>query len=156
MKKFFSIFLHLSIYAAIFGGILWGVPHYLSSKFKTEHPMAAITSGSMWPSLKTGDLVFIERVSKGDLKVGDIVVWQSATGFTIHRVVRLGDNSLTTKGDANFTEDAPVQYSAVVGRAHLKKDGEPLRIPYAGMLSSVGLALRTSAPWQPVVYERKE
>ena len=46
--------------SAFRGGLSW----YLD----TPYPMAAITSGSMWPVLKEGSLVFIKSVKKKKLK----------------------------------------------------------------------------------------
>jgi signal peptidase I len=99
--------------------------------------MAAITSGSMWPALKQGDLVFIKGINgKDDLTNGDIIVYRNESNntFTIHRVVKLGDEYVTTKGDANFNEDAPVEYKYVVGKTVILL-GKPLRLPYLGSIT---------------------
>ncbi|MEK7630863.1 MAG: signal peptidase I [Patescibacteria group bacterium] len=134
MKRALFFLLNLAVYVAIVAGVLFGLPRFLSWYLHTPYPMAAITSGSMWPVLHTGDLVFIEGVGKGDLRIGDIVVWKNPSGFTIHRVVRLGENTLVTKGDANFTEDDPVKYEDVVGRTH-QVWGKNARIPYLGHIT---------------------
>ncbi|OGF71055.1 signal peptidase I [Candidatus Giovannonibacteria bacterium RIFCSPHIGHO2_12_FULL_44_22] len=134
MLKILKFFLNIVIYAAIVGVIVWGLPKYLTKKLGTDYPIAAITSGSMWPALHIGDLVLIQAVSKEDLEVGDIIVWQNDKGFTIHRIAKLNENTLVTKGDGNFTEDAPVKYSDVIGRT-VYRDGNPVRIPYMGYIS---------------------
>jgi len=130
-----KIVLNVAIYAAIVVGILWGVPKFLIWKFGTDVPIAAITSGSMWPALKTGDMILIRAVSKPDIAEGDIVVWRNAEGFTIHRVVRTNATTLVTKGDANFSEDPPVTYEDVVGEAVEFRPEQPFRIPYIGYIS---------------------
>jgi signal peptidase len=122
------------MYFAIVGVLLYGLPRFLTWYLETPYTMAAITSGSMWPALNEGDLVFIQGVNREDLKVNDIVVWRNPGGFTIHRVVKLNDDTLVTKGDANFTEDVPVKYSDVVGRTY-KVFGANARLPYFGMIS---------------------
>ena len=134
MLKILKFFLNIVIYAAIVGLIVWGLPKYLTKKLGTDYPIAAITSGSMWPALHIGDLVLIQAVSKEDLEVGDIIVWQNDKGFTIHRIAKLNENTLVTKGDGNFTEDSPVKYSDVIGRT-VYRDGNPVRIPYMGYIS---------------------
>jgi len=134
MKRALLILLNIAIYVGIVAGVLFGLPRFLSWYLRTPYPMAAITSGSMWPVLHTGDLVFIEGVGKGDLKMGDVVVWKNPSGFTIHRVVRLGENTLVTKGDANFTEDEPVKYEDVIGRTY-QVWGRNARIPYLGRIT---------------------
>jgi len=132
-----KFFLNLIVYVLIVVGIVWGLPTFLSWKLGTEYPIAAITSGSMWPVLKEKDLVFIKAVEREDIEVGDIVVWRNEKGFTIHRVVELRDATLITKGDANFKEDKPVKYEDVVGET-VEVGDAPLRIPYLGFISIVG------------------
>lgn len=149
VKKFFGWVVYLVILAAL----VWGTPYALSKILNTPYPIAAITSGSMWPALKQGDIVLIKGASaKNDIKVGDIAVYKnlsdanekviflSATGaeqgasFTIHRVVRLEATDFVTKGDANNVEDSPVAYSQLIGKA-VTWGSQPLRIPYLGEIS---------------------
>ncbi len=132
MKKFI---VNLIIYIAIVGGVVFGFPRGLSWYLDTPYPMAAITSGSMWPALKEGSLVFIKSVKKEEIGVGDIVVYRNSKGFTIHRVAELRENDLTTKGDANFQKDAPVKYEDIVGKT-LTVWGRPLAVPYLGLISA--------------------
>ncbi|OGF90955.1 signal peptidase I [Candidatus Giovannonibacteria bacterium RIFCSPLOWO2_02_FULL_45_14] len=134
MKKLLSIILNIAIYVAIVFAIVWGVPRLLAWKLGNEFPIAAITSGSMWPALKIGDIVLIKKVPKEEIKVGDIVVWQNQNGFTIHRVTILDENTLTTKGDGNFTDDPPVRYEDVLGKTVYFR-GKPFRVPYFGYIS---------------------
>ena len=123
------------MYFAITGGILFGLPRGLSHYLNTDFPMASITSGSMWPALKTGSLVFIEGIHGREAEVGDIVVFRNDGGsFTIHRVVRVAEGNLITKGDANFTEDDPVDYENVIGRAVTFRE-KPINIPYVGSIT---------------------
>ncbi|MBI4128599.1 MAG: signal peptidase I, partial [Parcubacteria group bacterium] len=122
------------VYLAIMGGVLFGAPRFLSWYLDTDYPIASITSGSMWPAFRRGDIVLIQRTERSDLKVGDIVVWQNPDGFTIHRIVRLENDALVTKGDANFVEDKPVRYDDVVGRIY-QVFGKNVRLPYLGMIT---------------------
>lgn len=134
MRRLFKFLLNVGIYITIVAALLYGLPRFLSWYLETPYPIAAITSGSMWPALHTGDLIFIQGVAKEDLKVGDIVVWKNPNGFTIHRVVELNDNTLVTKGDANFKNDDPVAYSNVVGRTY-QVFGANARLPYLGIIT---------------------
>lgn len=140
MKKFA---LNLIIYLMIVGGLVFGLPRLLSWGLNTPYPMAAITSGSMWPVLNEGDLVFIQGVPRESLKVGNVIVFRNdgGPGFTIHRIVELGANNLTTKGDANFDNDSPVKYENVVGRA-LTWGKDPVHIPYLGSITVMANNLR--------------
>ncbi len=140
MKKFLF---NLIIYIVIVGGLVWGLPKFLSWSLNTPYPMAAITSGSMWPVLNEGDLVFIKGVPREVLKVGDVIVFRNegGPGFTIHRIVELDEKMLTTKGDANFDNDAPVKYESVVGRA-VTWGKNPVHIPYLGSITVAANNLR--------------
>lgn len=138
MKRAARFTLNLFIYLAIVGGLIFGLPRLLTWALKTPYPMAAITSGSMWPVLNEGDLVFIQGGRKlEDLKVGDIIVWRGSAGqsFTIHRIAKLNGSQITTKGDANFNEDPVIEYDQVVGKALAWKSGKPVHIPYLGSIT---------------------
>ncbi len=129
-----NFIINLIIYIAIVGGVVIGFPRALSWYLDTPYPMAAITSGSMWPVLKEGSLVFIKSVDKSEIEVGDIIVYRNDKGFTIHRVAELRENDLTTKGDANFQKDAPVKYEDIIGKT-LTVFNRPVVIPYLGMIT---------------------
>jgi len=123
------------VYLLILAGLIWGIPRGLSYVLRTDYPMASITSGSMWPSLKQGDLVFIKGyVDKEDVQKGDIIVYKNYIGFTIHRVVELNEYTVTTKGDANRGPDSPIEYDDIVGKA-VSYNGKPIRVPLIGNIS---------------------
>ena len=128
--------INIVTYIVIVGVVVVGLPKFLSWSLNTPYPMAAITSGSMWPILKEGDLVFIQGVSRSELKVGDIIVYRNAdgAGFTIHRITKLKEDTLITKGDANFMDDSPVKYENVVGRSY-QIFGKYARLPYLGFVT---------------------
>ena len=135
MNKILKQTISWTLYFALLFGLVFGVPKGLAYVLKTPYPMASISSSSMWPALKRGDLVFIKGVGhKNELEIGDIVVYKNIKGFTIHRVVRLNDNTLTTKGDANNTFDAPISYTEVVGKA-VKIGDRTIRLPLVGNIS---------------------
>lgn len=124
-------------YFLILFGLIWGIPKAMSYALDTPYPMAAITSGSMWPALKTGDLVLIKGVkNKSDIKIGDVVIYRNQKGFTIHRVIKMNDETAITKGDANNISDAPVKYSEIIGKS-INFYAKPLRIPYLGEISII-------------------
>jgi len=135
MKKILKEIIFWIFYIAILAGLIYGIPRGLSYVLKTEYPMASITSGSMWPVLKRGDLILIKGInSKDEIKIGDIVVYKNPKGFTIHRVVKLEWNAVTTRGDANNVDDQPVSYEEIIGKP-LVINNKPLRIPFLGMIS---------------------
>ena len=122
----------VALYVVFIGSSVYLMPRLLIRILDNEHPMAAITSQSMYPVLKRGDLVLIEGVDKpADLRVGDILAFESEHGFAIHRIVNISGETITTQGDANFTEDEPISFEQVIGRA-LTIRGRLAKIPLLG------------------------
>lgn len=110
------------------------VPKIMSKVLKTEYPMATITSGSMWPALKTNDLILMKGVNGDDVEIGQIIIFENPQGFTIHRLVRKEEGKLITKGDANGAEDNPIDPKDVIGRVLYVGD-KPLRVPMIGIIA---------------------
>ena len=122
-------------YIAVLAGLIYGIPRGLAYVLKTDHPMASITSGSMWPSLKKGDLILIKGVeSQDEVKIGDVIVYTNAKGFTIHRIVEIDGDTVITKGDANNVKDAAISFDKIVGKP-LYLGEKPVRVPLLGMIS---------------------
>jgi signal peptidase len=118
------------------GGILLAVAAPLAFHAR---PLTVL-SGSMEPTLATGDVVVAKRISPPDARVGDVITYRSPDGPLItHRVRSIhrrgGRFDVVTKGDAN---DAAERWS-------IRADGELsrslYRIPLAGRL-----LVRTSSP----------
>lgn len=122
----------LALYIIFVGGAIYLAPRLLARALDTAHPMAAVTSESMYPTLKRGDLVFIRGVDKPeDLNVGDIIAFEDPSGFAIHRIVELEGSLITTKGDANQDADQPIVFDDVIGRT-MEVSGRLAKIPYVG------------------------
>jgi len=125
------------LYIAILVALIWGVPKGLAYVLDTEYPMASITSGSMWPALKKGDLILIKGIAgREDIKEGDIIVYKNPKGFTIHRVIKTNENTVVTKGDANNVSDAPIKYEEIIGKT-LTFNQKPVRIPLLGNINTL-------------------
>ena len=123
------------VYIAVLGGLIYGIPKGMAYLLDTDHPMASITSSSMWPSLKKGDLILIKGISsKEEIKEGDIIVYKNPKGFTIHRVIQLNEETVITKGDANNTSDEAIRYQDIIGKT-VSYNQKPLRIPLLGNVS---------------------
>ncbi|TSC77041.1 MAG: signal peptidase, endoplasmic reticulum-type [Parcubacteria group bacterium Gr01-1014_31] len=136
-RRILKLVLNVVVYVGFVALLVWGLPIGLSRWLKTEYPMAAITSGSMWPELKVGDLILVQAVSAEELKVGDIVVYTNERGFTIHRIKEIdtAKGEITTRGDANNVDDKPVAVTTVIGRTLNWSSGKPVRIPKLGFIS---------------------
>jgi signal peptidase len=75
-------------------------------------PLIVLTD-SMYPGIKSGDLIIVKAADAEDVKVGDVIAFfdpdGSGTSVLTHRVVELvtenGTLHFRTKGDANNAED---------------------------------------------------
>jgi len=79
-----------------------------------------VTSGSMRPTIRPGDIIVVKAVQPSELAVGDVVTVESPLTYT-HRIVEKraveGGYLFTLKGDANEDADPGlVEASDVVGR----------------------------------------
>lgn len=105
---------------------------------------ASITSGSMSPKLRPGDVVIAVDQGDAQIPIGAIIVFSDPRrgDLVTHRVVGVNpDGSYTTKGDANATNDpAPVLPQQVRGSGRWV-------VPYVG-LPSVWLS---TGRWIPLL-----
>ncbi len=112
---------------------------------------SVVLSGSMEPTLSVNDLVIVRAAES--YAEGDVVVYQSGSSLVIHRIVRVEDEYVVTKGDANNTEDDPVSLSAVKGRMafaipFLCLPVRPLQITLGSVLVIVLIAALVSLSWR--------
>lgn len=132
-----SMSAQVALYVLFIVSSVYLAPRLLERVLDNEHPLAAITSQSMYPTLKKGDLVVIEGVdSAADLNVGDIIAFRSENGFAIHRLVLVDGEALITQGDANLLLDEPISFDDVIGRL-MKIGGRFAKIPYLGNIPLV-------------------
>ncbi|MBR6880947.1 MAG: signal peptidase I [Clostridiales bacterium] len=82
-----------------------------------------VVTGSMEPTIHTGDFIIVSDPGDQALKEGDIIAFYSddpdVRGSVVtHRIIGINDDgSYRTKGDANtLSDDYPVNPSKVVGR----------------------------------------
>ena len=79
-----------------------------------------VLSGSMEPTIMTGDIAIIKKCNVNELKTGDVIAFKNGTSVITHRIIEIsevnGEKQLITKGDNNNTEDRyPVDFSKVEG-----------------------------------------
>lgn len=96
-----------------------------------------VLSGSMEPTLSTGDLLIIAK--QDSYQVDDVVVFQANRMAVVHRIVELYEKPVQgedgeeiqqmaiTQGDANITPDDPIQVSQIKGTV-------VFRLPIVGYL----------------------
>ena len=132
--RFFIGIIKLVLYVAFVSAAVYYTPKILSKQLHTQYPMATITSGSMWPALKTNDLILMKGATAADVHIGQIIIFKNEQGFTIHRLIRVQNGKFVTKGDANDVEDPPIEASAVIGRV-VYVGSSPFHIPMLGIIA---------------------
>ncbi len=82
-----------------------------------------VVTGSMEPSLHTGDYIYIKKTPPGELEPGDVITFRSeeddARGKLVtHRIISVEpDGTFITRGDANPIPDRlPVRADQIVGK----------------------------------------
>lgn len=72
---------------------------------------------SMHPSIRSGELLEVERVDAQSIRRGDVVLARLSRGLTAHRVVRITrDGRFITRGDNAPGDDEPFRAEAIIGR----------------------------------------
>jgi signal peptidase I len=114
------------------GGLALLVVLAVAAPLAFEHRPLQVLSGSMEPTLGTGDIAVVGRIAPAEARPGDVVTFRSPEGRLItHRVrsVRPGPRgrlTFVTRGDANESGE----------RWTIARDGElsrlAYRVPYAG------------------------
>lgn len=69
--------------------------------FPPMEVMSISNTGSMYPTLHAGTVAVAGGTFGADLQVGDIIGYGSGVGVVFHRVVRITNKCIYTKGDAN-------------------------------------------------------
>ena len=73
-----------------------------------------VGSGSMGDAIHISDMVVVKINSSYD--VGDVITYYNDGDFITHRVVSIDDDKIICRGDANTSNDNPINNSAVLGR----------------------------------------
>lgn len=84
---------------------------------------AVVLSDSMKPELSKGDLILVSE--KDSYAKSDVVVYQENGMLVVHRIIKIDGESVTTKGDANNAEDAPIKVKDIKGEVIF-------HVPYVG------------------------
>lgn len=115
-----------------------------------------VMTGSMTPNYPVGTLVFVQPCEAATLQVGDVVtcVMNENLDVITHRVVAndTAAGTITTRGDANNSDDAPTLYANVVGKVVFSAAGVGNVVDFftgstqgriAGVVLLVGLVVLT-------------
>lgn len=82
----------------------------------------------MWPWLRPGGTLRVERCALDAMRLGDIAVWFEGRRLVAHRVVGRREQLLVTRGDWSAKDDPPVGQAELIGRASSCRWG-PFSVP---------------------------
>ena len=77
-----------------------------------------VASGSMENGIHIGDYIIVKKTN--EYNVGDIVTYEKDGYYVTHRIIKIEGDKVTTKGDANNTEDEEFNRNQIIGR-YIKK-----------------------------------
>lgn len=78
-----------------------------------------VQTGSMEPKIKVNDLIIIKK--KNNYKKNDVVTFiDENNNYVTHRIIKINKNKIITKGDANNTEDMPINKNNIIGKVIFK------------------------------------
>ena len=73
-----------------------------------------VATASMYPTIEIGDVVIVKLTK--EVEKNDIIVYTEEESIITHRLIEKNDNELIAKGDANNSEDKPIQENMVLGK----------------------------------------
>jgi hypothetical protein len=75
-----------------------------------------VRGASMLPAVWPGDVVTVRRCEFADLQPSQIALFHRDGKLTAHRIQKISNNEIITRGDALACFDPPVRASEIVGR----------------------------------------
>ena len=76
--------------------------------------------GSMRPLYTPGDLVRVRPARAGDVRAGDVVIFDDGDGQLVcHRLVYATRDRVLTRGDDAVAYDSPLPPDAIIGRVEV-------------------------------------
>lgn len=73
-----------------------------------------VATGSMSPTINVGDVIIVKLTD--DVKTDDIIVCKDNNSFVTHRLISIQGDKFIAKGDANNTEDEPMDIANLMGK----------------------------------------
>ncbi len=79
----------------------------------------------MFPLLRDGDVLYIQRIPFKTIKMNDIIAIQQDRMVISHRVVYIHKKYLVTKGDSNLTSDGKIYPKQIIAKVYqIKRNGQ--------------------------------
>jgi signal peptidase len=77
-----------------------------------------IETGSMEDTLQIEDIIII-KLGNENIKENDIITFRQDKNFITHRVKKIDENAIITKGDNNPNEDEPIKKEDILGKVQI-------------------------------------
>lgn len=120
LSKILGIILNILLIIA-FLILIFGIYYNMQTKLLNKeyvnifgYTFFEVATGSMSGSIEVGDVVLVKITN--EVQENDIIVFKKNNSFITHRVVKKDGDIITTKGDANNTEDSPITIDKVLGK----------------------------------------
>lgn len=73
-----------------------------------------VITGSMSGTIEVGDVIIVQ-ITK-DVTENEIIVYKEGNSFITHRIIKVNEQNIITKGDANNSEDKEIDREQVLGK----------------------------------------
>lgn len=87
---------------------------YLVLKLTNTAGIYKVMTGSMETGIHSGDYILVKKSS--NYKKGDVITYLKDGNYITHRIVKIENNKIITKGDANNIEDEAIEKEDIVGK----------------------------------------
>jgi len=116
LKTIFNIVTIFIIILVILIGYNFFQISILNKKYSNffDYTFFEVTTGSMSGTIEINDVVIVKI--NDNIKENDIITYELDDTIITHRLIKIEDNQLITKGDANNAEDKPIEKTSVIGK----------------------------------------
>ena len=112
---------------------------YFGLRIANKVEIYNVKTGSMEDKIHAGDYILIFK--KESYAIGDVITFRTENGYVTHRITKIEGDYVTTKGDANNTEDETISSSSIVGKVILSGGILNIIINYKYALAGIVLSL---------------
>ncbi|MGN1384554.1 MAG: signal peptidase I [Clostridia bacterium] len=76
-----------------------------------------VATGSMSNTIEIGDVILVKLIEPNEpVSENEIVVFTQDTTLVTHRIIKINGDQIITKGDANNTQDDPINRGQIIGK----------------------------------------
>ncbi len=115
--------------------------HIIAGLKKNNSFRFKVTGNCMRPLIQKGDCVLIEPcITQLRFQPGEIVLIDRGVDFVVHRLHRINDLEIITRGDWSELSDPPVNIEQILGHVvEVEKHGYRLRVnhPFVRIIHSI-------------------